>query len=310
MTISCNLLNAVKTADQPGPMIDTPNFIPAYPGPLPEGLRPGLTVSLKKCSIEHVRDVFMSIEEPDVTPDHVKHAMTIGWFYDQIENAMEALDDGSLFNSNPSELQVATWPDNQPGQGVSILVSNLADAKRLIQFIKDSGEGSSVSGLLSYVTGDHGDPEPIYTGLDGKEALSHYYKFSEIVEGRRIVADNRGHFSYTGEPIPFDPAGVYNMVDNPNTNSLPAGSYVRDKSEQFDRAYTNLLRKLHWVFNGHPNEINETKRMMYALTPLAHQLLQLPIPVTPSGDESSGDEEEREEAVPVQVAGPSFLYRP
>jgi hypothetical protein len=61
MALACNLLNAVGGA----PVIDRPGFVPRYPGHLPAGLRPDLTVGLRRCSIDQIRDVFMSIELPD-----------------------------------------------------------------------------------------------------------------------------------------------------------------------------------------------------------------------------------------------------
>ena len=54
------LLNAVGGK----PNIASPAFAPRYPGHLPGGVRPNLTVSLRRCSIAQVRDVFMQIEEP------------------------------------------------------------------------------------------------------------------------------------------------------------------------------------------------------------------------------------------------------
>src|SRR5262249_29902476 len=62
MALACNLLNAIGGA----PQIDRPSFVPRYPGHLPAGLRPDLTVTLRRCSIEQIRDVFLSIEEPEV----------------------------------------------------------------------------------------------------------------------------------------------------------------------------------------------------------------------------------------------------
>ncbi|MEM7534908.1 MAG: hypothetical protein AAF639_22210 [Chloroflexota bacterium] len=88
------------------------------------------------------------------------------------------------------------------------------------------------------------------------------------------------------------------MVDNPNTNNLPQDSYVRELSAQFDQSYTNLLKQLHEVFNGHRGKLKDAIGMMFGLTTLAHQLLHLPI-----SQEIASKE-------PAVVAGPSFLYHP
>src|SRR5947208_7015907 len=61
MALACNLLNAVGGE----PLIDHASFVPKYPGHLPAGLRPELTVGLRRCSKEQIAEVFMSIEEPE-----------------------------------------------------------------------------------------------------------------------------------------------------------------------------------------------------------------------------------------------------
>ena len=47
------------------PQINTPDFVPDYPGRLPMDIGDGLKVHLRKCSIPQVRDVFMEIEKPE-----------------------------------------------------------------------------------------------------------------------------------------------------------------------------------------------------------------------------------------------------
>ena len=55
MALSSNILISIGGA----PNIDRPDFVPTYPGPLPGGLRGGLTVRLRRCSIAQIRDVFV-----------------------------------------------------------------------------------------------------------------------------------------------------------------------------------------------------------------------------------------------------------
>ena len=61
MGLMCNLLNGLGGE----PQIDKPAFVPRYPGHLPGSVRPDLTVTLRRCTKEHVRDVFMAIERPE-----------------------------------------------------------------------------------------------------------------------------------------------------------------------------------------------------------------------------------------------------
>lgn len=86
------------------PAIDSPGFVPLYPGSLPGGLAPGLIVRLRRCSIAQLRDVFMVVEQPQETEEPVdgqvdpedpeqRSRFTIGWFYDEIERSLDRLAD-------------------------------------------------------------------------------------------------------------------------------------------------------------------------------------------------------------------------
>ncbi len=266
MALACNLLNAIGGS----PQIDQPGFVPRYPGPLPGGLRPDLTVSLKKCSLEQIHNVFMSIEKPEETVNTPNpHTLTIGWFYQQIEAAFKNLSaQGNIFTSDPAR-QLRTWPD----QGKLIAVTDLASALQAIHEIVEQGEGSSR-----------------FQPTDQAGELSHYYRFAEIVHGHKIVITDNG-FNFSGTAIHFDPDGVWPMIDNPNTQALPAGSQARVLSAGFNQSYANMLRVLHTVVNGQTERLDAIIGMMFALNLQAQQLMQTPLaPGNPA------------------TAGPSFQY--
>ena len=65
MSLSCNMLTTIGGT----PAIDTPDFIPKYPGPLPHGVRPTLkSVGLVGLSLDVVENVFTQIEYPESGP--------------------------------------------------------------------------------------------------------------------------------------------------------------------------------------------------------------------------------------------------
>ena len=57
MTLASNLLNAIGGS----PVIDKPEFIPTFPGPLPGGIDTGLIVHLAPFSMEQL-ETYLSIE--------------------------------------------------------------------------------------------------------------------------------------------------------------------------------------------------------------------------------------------------------
>lgn len=238
------------------PTLNNADFIPAYPGPLPGGLRADLTVNLKRCSIEQVRDCFMSIEEPEdplkvklkllfpqlfnkpqqntiaqkgVGPQQlpIETVYTIGWFYDEIKDALKLLSQqGKLTFGNTAD-QITEWR----GTGILHLVTDLDSALAGIDEIKEQGEGNNQ------------DP------YDADAELAHYYKFAEIVHGKRLVQVGETYL-YAGATIPFDPAGVWPTTDNPRLVNFPDGSKAKLLALRFANTYQSLLNALNTTFNS------------------------------------------------------------
>jgi hypothetical protein len=263
MALACNLLNAIGGE----PRIGVPGFVPQYPSKLPGGLRPDLTVSLRKASIEQIQHVFMGIEEPEETSSpRARHALTIGWFYEEIKRGLKTLhdEDPKLFERGDPARQVSGWR----GPGELFAVSDLKTAKRAIREITDQGEGTSPI-----------DP------ADGYDEIAHFYRFEEIVRGRRIVLEKDG-YSFTGPEVRFDPDGVWPMIDDPSPSKLPAGSLVQRRSDQFDDLYWSLLAVLHEAFNGRPERLDSAIELMFSLEVAAKKLVATPL--APGAQQTAG----------------------
>jgi len=246
------------------PCFNRPKFVPVYPGSLPGGLRADLNVRLRKCSMDQLR-AFMSIEQPEKTIEPVHYRArrgdpvdtskyTIGWFYDELKQALTELSNAGQISFGNAEKQVTEWH----GTGKLFAITSLADACRAIDEIKRQGEGASAR----------------HPG-DGDGELSHYYKYAEIVNGHRLVKSEHG-FSYSGEKIPFDPDGVWPMMDDPNLAVYPKGSRARILQEQFARTYQALLNGLHIAFNGEPDKLGQSVGLMFSLGLAAQQLMETP----------------------------------
>jgi Ferritin-like len=261
MALACNLLISIGGT----PRIGQPQFVPNYPGPLPGGLRGGLTVRLRKCSIEQIRDVFLSIEQPEEAIEPVGKSVrpgdpfdvskfTIGWFYDEILRSLEALSrEGKITFGNASR-QVSSWH----GPGTMYVINTLDDARTAVEEIRHQGEGC----------------RPLHPG-DGDRELAHYYKFAEIVAGRHLVFSGSG-FTYTGASITFDPDEVYPMMDDPTLAKLPPGSRASNLSAQFAQTYQALLNGLARTFNGEPGYLKQAIGLMYSMSLSARELMQVP----------------------------------
>lgn len=274
MSLACNVLNAIGGA----PKIDDPAFIPRYPGHLPGGVESGLTVPLAPLSKQVVHDVFMVIESPDTTDDgdpSSQEGITIGRFYRHLQEEIVALDKKKrIFTGDPArQLRIGFVELQDAG------VTDCSSAVAAIEMIVEQGEGSVVSPL---------DPE---------HQLAHYYKFAEIYHGRALVpnpdasAAKTTPWVFAGHPIAFDPAGVQPVIVNPDATSYAGQPRLQDLNLAFNRGYSDLLRKLHQVFNGRPDWLGPALLGMQALKRQAQLLMA-------------------QEIVPGQTAGPTFDYIP
>lgn len=273
MTIAANLLNALGGT----PQIDKPGFIPVFPGPLPMGVHAGLTVGLHKITRGLVSDTFMVIEEPEDAidipvrepttrlfamlgePAEIQYP-TIGTFYAAIADKITELGEGA-FTGNP-DFQVVdtTWfPADE-----LFAITGVEDALRAIKVIVEQGEGT------------HTSPE------DGDDEPAHYYRFAEIVYGRALVSDETSPvgWSYSGAPVGVDQAGVYDLLDDAKTVDYPPGSRARMLSDKFNVAYTNLLRAVHDMVNGNPENLKVALGLMYELRLTGETLVATPLPGT------------------------------
>ena len=250
MTIAANILIAIGGS----PKINTKDFVPVYPGQLPMAIG-GLTVGIEAFSIAVARDKFMAIEEPEhpipVKTEAVVEFATIGVFYDAIKDKIHELGPRIFVKKTaPPQVVSSKWFD----AGRLFPITGPDSAARGIDIIKIEGEGTSFTPFET-----PGDP-------------SHFYKFGEIVAGKKLVQRPNG-FAYGGDPVPFDAAGVWPLKPNCKIADFAPGTQARTRIEQFAYNYGNLLNALHDTFNGHPERLDTAIGVMYDLRVLAVALM-------------------------------------
>lgn len=255
MTIAANLLLALGGH----PNINQPGFIPQYPGPLPMGIGgDDFIVPIAPFSKSLVKEVFMTIEEPeDPVPIKIMKAAaptyaTIGEFYEALKTKIRELGNG-IFVGDPNA-QVLKWfsPDRV------FAITDVDTACRAIDVIVVEGEGTSSDPFQS-----PGNP-------------AHYYKFSEIYHGKKIVETPDG-YAYAGDAIPLDESGIYPMKRNCKIADFQTGSKERILIERYCYSYSSLLNALHQAFNENPGHIDAAMGLMYELKLQAVMLMSTPI---------------------------------
>ncbi|WP_439677368.1 ferritin-like domain-containing protein [Embleya sp. MST-111070] len=280
LALAANLLNAVGGR----PRLDTPRMLPPHPRRLPHG-DPSFELSLLPFGPAAL-DQFLRLEQP-APPDAPAQAdgyATIGQFYAAVEDGLRdlcaELGEEAVFSGDPARQVRDRHFRNTAGRMVE--VTDLASASTALDEIVDQGEGLSRGEVWD---GDRDVHDP------GRAEVAHYYRFRELLIGRRYQRGDTPRSGPTGEPLRVDPEGIRRMRPNPRLDDHPPGSPIRDAQEEFNRTYGDLLYQLEEAFNGSPRLLAVATGTMYRLRKQAEALLAMP-----DGDGTA--------------AGPTFDYVP
>ncbi|MCI3242043.1 ferritin-like domain-containing protein [Streptomyces spinosisporus] len=245
----CNLLVAVGGRPQ------IKSAASAYPGPLPGGVRPGLTVYLSGLTRSFVLEVMMAIEEPDEPlARSVEPSPSVGTFYGDILRT---------FRSVAPELQVRGQLSARIGSDVLEPVRSPDDVMRAIEIIKEQGEGTDTSPATAF-----DDDYP-----------AHYYAFGEIYHGRRLRETDSG-WEFSGAPVRFP--DVRPMAPVPVGGWSDARGDVRRLLDGFDATYHSVLQNLETAWSGGGRRtLNSAIHAMRGLEHHAVELMERPIPDAP-----------------------------
>jgi hypothetical protein len=281
LALAANLLNAVGGA----PRLDSAELLPAYPHPLPHA-DGAIQLRLGPFGPDAL-ELFLAIETPaapDAAPEGDRY-QTISQFYAAIEDGLRGLcaelGEAAVFTGS-LERQISDV-HLRGGGGRMIVVQDLDSALAALDEIVEQGEGSGRADVWD------GDRDVFHPERD---EVAHYYRFLELREGRRFKRGDTPQTGPTGESIVLDRAGILPVRPNPRPSDFPADSPISVARTEFNRTYSNLLRRLEATFNCSPTALGDAIGVMYTLRAQAIQLMQMP-----TGDGRT-------------TAGPTFEYLP
>lgn len=253
LNIAANLLYAVG---------GSPKFtIPSYPGSFPENLgnksgSRALEVKLGKLSRQQLA-IFMQIEHQTAqTQDGWDgDVWTIGELYRSIRDYMEVEGD-NVFQSNATLRRALGNSAKQ--------INDTASALKGLDLIIRQGEGST-------------SPP-----TNGDENFPHFYRFSEVYNGRSLNIGDDGAINYNGAKIFFDEKlHVYDLIDNASedmyNNSFMTNARVNEVSKLFNFHFTDMLRCLEVASHDISTEIDECVGLMLVVGAVGRQLVQLEV---------------------------------
>jgi len=273
MCLACNILNALGT----NPVLTAPN----YPGPLPGGISGGgkepLIIHLLPFSKDAMAQA-MAIEEPEAGPMDFPH--------EALEAAQPTfMTIGQFYHHLDgflATLPASRWSrgrnqldDRQFLAGKVFAVNGFTDAHRAIDGIVSEGEGTRDS--------------PLDFGGD----VAHYYRFAEVFYDQVLTkADNSKGYAWK-DKLGVDWNGVYPAIADPGSHDFSKDPpTARAAQDRCDAAFTRLVQELQRAVAGEGGRLGNAVRAMFDLRMAAKQALTVSL------------------AVPTQVAGPSFRYRP
>ncbi|MFF5934417.1 ferritin-like protein [Streptomyces sp. NPDC012508] len=265
MGLVCNMVTTVGEV----PRIADSDLVPKYPGPLPGGVQPDLTVSLTGLS-KPALDMYSRIERPDdpVVEERETHT-SIGAFYTAILEA---------FRSRPELIkgtrQLTKIMAGAHGQGNNVIpLRTLADVEAALRVIKEQGEGTAAS------------PENPFPGEAGE--LAHFYSFRQIFHGRKLirVSDDPPRFDFLGDEIPMPRTHPMGTVPAGGwvAGGVPVSATVQQDLTAFNRHYSSLLRFLERAWRAEQPAVatqmlNRAVVEMFNMQGPAQALMATPLP--------------------------------
>jgi hypothetical protein len=150
------------------------------------------------------------------------------------------------------------------------MVTDRDSAHRAIAEIVEQGEGAH-EGIF--------DGDQRILGRGKGEEVAHYYRYMEVLQGRRYTRHDTARSGPTGPRLPVDYDAVHPIRPNTRAAMFSRGSGIREALDEFRRGYGELLASLEAAFNGERARLTEGIARMFALRHQALALMQ-----TPSGD--------------------------
>ncbi|MEV8565524.1 ferritin-like protein [Streptomyces sp. NPDC051322] len=247
--VVCNLLVAV------GGRPRIKEALASYPGPLPGGVRPEVTVYLSGLTKSYVHDVMMAIEAPEDPLTQARDSSsTVGDFYTALLTAFRTL---------APELSTRGQLSERIGSDVLKPIDSLSAVEQAIDIIKEQGEGTVSSPAEQF-----DDDQP-----------AHYYAFGEIYHGRRLRKVGRT-WEFTGEPLPFPEVRPMGRVPIGGWPSPPAR--VRKLLDHFDATFMAVLSNLETAWaGGDPRALRVAVHAMHGMEDPALELMEIENPDAP-----------------------------
>ncbi len=113
--------------------------------------------------------------------------------------------------------------------------------------------------------------------------LPHYHRLNQIVKGHYYNTWDLFNDlnDPTGTKMDTNWSAIHDFLPNPKAADYKKHPDIYNKLMQFNACYTNMLEGLSRVFNGAPKDFGPQLQLMFGLSTLVKELVEMPAPGHP-----------------------------
>jgi hypothetical protein len=265
-----NMLSAIG-----GTPILTGDVLPHFPGPLPGGVRPELTVHLAGLN-RFTLEMYSAIEAPDEPLARFAADATytsIGAFYAKIDDVFKQKNP----TLDPKRLQItSSMSSHGPGNAI-VRMEDLTIVETSLKIIMEQGEGTSASPVNSW-SDVPVNPLVDVGEKDEEKELAHYYAFREMYRGHKLIQGADGKWSFTGDRITLPQTYAVAEVPAGGWNRNQLDDEVRTLLEEFNNEYSGMLHAFEEAWSTDPASLGKAIGHMGNMREKAREIMQKPLP--------------------------------
>lgn len=249
MGLVSNMLAAIS---DPAEVFDYRTEAPSYPGKAPGGVRPHLTIKLRKLD----KTQFGVFTELESHQDLAAGVDTIGEFYDALSAAISHV--------NPPLSVSRQVERRRSGQAWLTKLTTVPEIVNAIDLIRNQGEGRVASGV------------PWEDPSDPSKGMGHYFQFGEFFKGLRYV-EIAGAWGFQGGPVALP--RLHPMADIPAAGYDPnlVDPAAKPILQEFKLQYGTMLDAMTQSWSGVGGPIGAAITAMRLLAIPAKQLMTIAI---------------------------------
>ena len=226
----------------------TPDFLksnsPLFPRKgLPGNVLQDLVIDLKKASIDQLYKIFMVLN----LPRYDGRSTGIDRVYSQLLDCL-------LFGKTADKINKMLESNENMVTGH---IQSMWNGSNDFQSIESHSD--AINAIINILS----ETDMIEDELSNNYPL--FYQLEEAVCERELNANQDDYYSYSGNPLPFNNAGIWPMMDNPSWSAIQQNTNCYAQARIFEQVYHKLLLRIEESFTTGEDTFFEAIQLMESL---------------------------------------------